>query len=286
MFKLVCFFVYLAFALVWIILLCAGGTRYQGWIRPLTRKEYFFKELFPVGMAFLAVTRYSYSSLRDRKRISDAKIIWGDKYGEYYFRVNVAEKYTYVLTFLMITPLLGVIGEPFLMVFGVAGAVLGYLYADRKITQIIARREDDIERDFADMVSKMALLINAGMITREAWEEISDTGEGTLYDEMRRSVSDMRNGEPEIDCYISFGNRCGIGSVKKFTSMLVQNISKGNRELVEFLKAESSVCWEEKKHYVRRQGEKATSKLLIPLLMIMAGIFIMILVPIVTNLGM
>ena len=286
MFKFACFIVYLVFAVIWTILLLSGSVRYRNWVKALPRKEYILKDIFPVGLAFLALIKYSYTSVMDRKRISDAKIIWGEKYGEFFYRVNMAEKFTYVLTLLMLTPLLGVISDPFMMVFGVAAAVIGYLYADRKITQIIAKREDDIERDFADMVSKMALLINAGMITREAWEEISDTGEGTLYEEMRRSVTDMRNGEPEIDCYISFGNRCGVGSVKKFTSMLVQNISKGNRELVEFLKAESAVCWEEKKHYVRRQGEKVSSKLLIPLLMIMMGIFVMILVPIVTNMGM
>ena len=211
--------------------------------------------------------------------------MWGERYGEYYYRVNMAEKATYVLTFLMLTPLLGVIGEPLYMLFGVGAAVIGYLYADRKISQVVSKREDEINRDFADMVSKMALLINAGMITREAWAEIAETGEGALYGEMRRAMVDMRNGEPEIDCYIAFGNRCDIPMVKKFTSMLVQNISKGNRELVEFLKAESAVCWEEKKHYVRRQGEKVSSQLLIPLLMIMAGIFIMILIPMVSGLG-
>lgn len=36
---------------------------------------------------------------------------------------------------------------------------------------------------------------------------------------------------------------------------------------------------------VKRQGEKAANKLMIPLGMILVGIFIIILVPIVSNLG-
>lgn len=283
--KLFCFAVYVVFALIWIILLLVGGSRYGRYVKPLSKKEYPLKGLYPVGFQFFDWIHFSVDSPRNRKRIGEAKIIWGEKYGEYYYRVNLAEKYTFVVTFVMLTPLLGVIGSPALMLVGVAAAVVGYLYSDRKISQTIAAREDEITRDFADMVSKMALLINAGMITREAWEEISETGSGTLYDEMRRAVVDMRNGESEIDAYIAFGTRCGLQTVKKFTSMLVQNISKGNRELVEFLRAEAAVFWEEKKHYVRRQGEKATSKLLIPLMMIMAGIFIMILIPMVTKMG-
>lgn len=285
MLKLICFIVYVVLALFWLLLLFRGSTKHKDDIAPLSVKEYYIKPLLPVGFAFLDLIRYSYNTPKDRKGLNDAKIIWGEKNGESYYRVNMAEKCTYVLTFVMLTPLLGVIGEPFLIVFGVAAAVVGYLYVDRKITQIISKREDDISRDFADMVTKMALLINAGMITREAWEEISETGEGAMYDDMRKAVVDIRNGTSEIDAYISFGNRCGVDTVKKFTSMLVQNLAKGNRELVEFLKEESAVSWEEKKHYVKRQGEKATSKLLIPLMMIMAGIFVMILIPMVSNLG-
>ena len=67
--------------------------------------------------------------------------------------------------------------------------------------------------------------------------------------------------------------------------MLVQNLEKGNKELVDFLKNESAVCWEEKKHIVKRQGEAAANKLMIPLGMILVGIFVMILVPIVSNIG-
>ena len=95
----------------------------------------------------------------------------------------------------------------------------------------------------------------------------------------------MNNGVSEIDAYLNFGNRCGVQSVKKFTSMLCQNLTKGNKELVDFLKAESAISWEEKKHYVKRKGEEASNKMMIPLGMILVGVFIMILVPVLGNMG-
>jgi len=67
--------------------------------------------------------------------------------------------------------------------------------------------------------------------------------------------------------------------------MLCQNLTKGNKELVDFLKAESALSWEEKKHYVKRKGEAASNKMMIPLGLILVGVFVMILVPVMGNLG-
>jgi tight adherence protein C len=60
---------------------------------------------------------------------------------------------------------------------------------------------------------------------------------------------------------------------------------KGNRELVDFLKLSATDSWEEKKQLVKQKGEKASTKLMIPIGMILIGIMIMILVPILSNLG-
>lgn len=282
----VCLILYFALSAVWIMLLLAGSRRYKEMIEPLDPKKYMLKSLYPVGFQILDLLRYSYNSKFDILRLNQSKIVFGERFGEYYFRINMAEKVTYASLCVVIAPLLGpMVGEPLFCFFGLAAAVGTYYYADTKITDIIKVREDDISRDFADMVSKMALLINAGMITREAWESIAETGQGTLYDEMRATVIDMRNGTPEVDAYIAFGSRCGVPLVKKFTSMLAQNLSKGNKELVAFLKTETVVSWEEKKHFVRRKGEAAANKLMLPLGLILVGIFIMILVPVLGNMG-
>lgn len=278
--------VYFVLSALWILLLLSGSKKYEAMIEPLDPSKYMLKSLYPVGFQILDLIHYSYNTNLDKIRLAQSKIVFGERFGEYYYRINMAEKVTYAALFITVTPLLGpLFGEPLLCIFGIVCAAVMYYYADTKITDIIKARENDIGRDFADMVSKMALLINAGMITREAWENIAETGEGAMYDEMRVAVNDMRNGASEIDAYIGFGNRCGVPLVKKFISMLVQNLSKGNKELVDFLKAESTVCWEEKKHIVRRQGEEAANKLMLPLGLILVGIFVMILVPIVSKMG-
>lgn len=282
----ICILIYFVLMILWIVLLFVGSKKYQEMITPLDSKKYMLKAFYGVGFEILDLVHYSYDTPMDIKRKAQAKIVYGEKYGEYYYCVNVAEKYTYVASCLVLTPLLGpMFGNPLLMLFGVFAAGVLWYYADTKITDIIQDREVSITKDFCDVVSKMALLINAGMITREAWQSISTTGSGVLYKEMVTTGLDMQNGMSEIDAYIAFGNRCGVPFVKKFISMLVQNLEKGNKELVEFLKRESAVCWEEKKHIVKRQGEAAANKLMIPLGMILVGIFVMILVPITSKMG-
>lgn len=278
--------IYAVLSLFWVILIISSGKKYDSLIEPLSSKEHPLKKLYPIGFEFLRLIKYKYNSNYDRKRITQSMIVFGEKYGEYYYRINTAEKFTYFLMCATVSPILGpIVGEAYFSLFGLfAGGVMFY-YADTKITDVIKKREDEIGRDFADVVSKMALLINAGMITRDAWEKISENGKGTLYDEMRSSVSLMNNGYAETDAYIEFANRCGVPYIKKFVSMLVQNISKGNSELVNFLRTEGAVCWEEKKHIVKRQGEAASNKLMIPLGMILVGVFIMILVPVLANLN-
>lgn len=277
---------YAILMIFWIALLFINGKKAQAMLAPLDQKKYALKAIYPVGFNLLELIHYSYNTSLDKTRLAQAKIVYGEKYGEYYYRINVIEKVSYAYSSIVIAPLIGILfGNPILCLFGFFLAGVLFYYGDSKITDIIKEREVEITRDFCDMVSKMALLINAGMITREAWEQISVTGKGTLYDEMRNSLIEMQNGTSEIDAYIRFGNRCGVQLVNKFISMLVQNLSKGNKELVEFLKAETEVCWEEKKHLVKRQGESASSKLMLPMGLIFVGIFVMILVPIVSKIG-
>lgn len=277
---------YFLLVVIWVMLLSKGSKKYAMMIEPLDPKKDPLKIFYPLGFQILETMNYQYNSFQDKKRIGQAQIVYGERYGEYYYRVNMAEKFTYVATFVMISPILGpLVGNNLFCLFGLVAAGFMYYYADTKITDVIKARENDLSRDFADMVSKLALLINAGMITREAWEEIANTGEGTVYEEMRNAVDEMHNGVSEIDAYLNFGNRCGVQSVKKFTSMLCQNLTKGNKELVDFLKAETAISWEEKKHYVKRKGEAASNKMMIPLGMILIGVFVMILVPVLGNLG-
>ncbi|MBR4960940.1 MAG: type II secretion system F family protein [Clostridia bacterium] len=168
------------------------------------------------------------------------------------------------------------------LVIGIAAAavfaLLGYLPYDG-INSILQKRADSIERDFPRVVSKLALLTISGLELNQAWELVSASETGTVYQEMRRVIIDMNNNVPYVTAYTGFINRCDYGYTTKLATAIMQNMSKGNAEIVSLLHQMNTECWSEYKHAARRKGEMISTKLTIPTLLLFAGMLILVLVP-------
>lgn len=271
--------------LVWIFFYIKG-LKYNSMFDVLVEKDYPFKEIYGMGYAVLEMIRYGYKSKGDRKMRQQLDVLYGDKYSEYYLRVIHSQQITIAMTvFVLSFAFYGLSSEIMGLVVGFLFTGLSYYYFGTVTKKKIMKRSDELLNDFSEVVSKLALLTNAGMILKEAWQEVAYAGEGTIYTEMKKSIEEMNNGVSEVDAIYNFGTRCIIPEVKKFTSTIIQGLTKGNKELTAMLQEQSKETWRLKKQLVRRAGEKAASKLLIPICVMFVGILIMILVPIFTNLG-
>lgn len=270
---------------IWLVLFFTG-LKYASLFDALTEKEFPLKEIYFVGYAALELIHYSYKSKHDRKLRKELSVLFGEKYAEYYLRVIHAQEITMSLTLAILGfALYGVADDIAVLVVLLIFAGLAYYYFGTLTEKRILKRSEEMLRDFSNVVSKLALLTNAGMILREAWTEIAFSGETTIYREMQTSVEEMNNGISEIDAIFRFGKRCIIPEIKKFSSTIVQGLVKGNNELALMLQAQSREVWMLKKQDIHRQGEKAASRLLIPVVIMFVGILIMVIVPIFTNLG-
>lgn len=264
----------------------ATGMKYESLFQTLDENDYPLKEIYFVGYAVMETLHYQYKSKQDRKLRKELSILYGEKYAEYFVRVVYAQKVSLSFTLLtMAVPLYGMANDVMAALVVLLFAWAAYYYFGTLSAEKIDKRSEQMLNDFSDVVSKLALLTNAGMIMHEAWEEVAFTGDSEIYKEMQITVHQMNNGVSEIDALYNFGSRCVIPEIKKFTSTIVQGISKGNSELVAMLQEQSKEVWSLKKQRVRRQGEKAASKLLIPLMIMFVGILIMVIVPIFANLG-
>ena len=271
--------------LIWMVFFFAG-LKHSSLFDALEEKDYPFKEIYGLGYAVMLLIKYQYRSKHDRKLRKEISVLYGDKYADYYIRVIYSQKVTMGFTLLvMAVPLYGLANSMAAMLVMVMFAAVAYYYFGTVTEKKILKRSEEMLSDFSNVVSKLALLTNAGMIMREAWEEVAYTGESTLYKEMQKAVDEMNNGVSEVDALFNFGTRCIIPEIKKFTSTIIQGMIKGNSELIYMLQEQSKEVWAAKKQNVKRQGEKAASKLLIPILIMFVGILIMILIPIFTNLG-
>lgn len=262
------------------------GKKHNSMFDVLDEKDYPFKEVYGFGYAALETIKYNYKSKGDRKLRQELDVLYGNKYSEYYLRTIHSQQITIAATlFVLSFAFYGFTSEILALIVGFVFAGLSYYYFGTVTKKKILKRSDELLHDFSEVVSKLALLTNAGMILREAWQEVAFAGTSTIYTEMQTAVNEMNNGVSEIDAIFNFGSRCIIPEIKKFTSTIIQGVTKGNSELTAMLQEQSKEVWQLKKQLVRREGEKAASKLLIPICIMFIGILIMILVPIFTNLG-
>lgn len=253
----------------------------------LDEKDYPLKEIYFVGYEILNTIKYSYRTKGDRKLRKEIEIIFGEKYADYYLRVVHAQKITIGFTMVVLAvPLYGLARDITALFIMLLFAFTAYYYFGTVTSEKIMKRSEEMMNDFSEVISKLALLTNAGMIFREAWTEVAYTGDTALYQEMQNAVDEMNNGYADVDAMYRFGNRCIVPEIKKFTSTIVQGMIKGNSELTIMLQQQSKEVWNLKRQNIKRQGEKAASKLMIPIMLMFVGILVMILIPIFTNIGM
>lgn len=267
-------------------LLYLNGLRYGSMFDSLDDKEFRLKSLYGMGYGILQMIHYKYKSKGDRKLRQQLEVLYGEKYCEYYLRVIHSQQLSMAITvFVLSFAVYGLSSEIAAFVIMLMFSGVAYYYFGTLTSKKLLARSEQLLHDFSEVVSKLALLTNAGMILKEAWQEVAFAGEGIIYSEMRTTVSEMNNGVAEIDAIYNFGMRCMIPEVKKFASTVMQGMEKGSGDLSIMLTEQSKEVWQMKKQLVRREGERASSKLLFPLCIMFIGILIMILVPIFTNLG-
>lgn len=162
--------------------------------------------------------------------------------------------------------------------------LMGYVPFSR-LKERTEKRTESIERDFANCVSKMALLVSAGMEVPKAWDLTSASGDTALFVEMRRVTNELNNNISPNVAYSNFINRCNTKYTTKLATIIMQNITKGNAEIAAMFRQVSAESWSEKKHKARRIGENMSGTLLIPTLMTFAGILVLVLVPIFSSMS-
>ncbi len=142
-------------------------------------------------------------------------------------------------------------------------------------------RLEEMMRDYPQIIYTFSLYIGAGMTVKNAWKRIVQEhgAERYAYAEMKRTHLEMMNGISEIECYEAFGRRCNIRCYHRMGLLFSQNVRKGTKGLMAVLEREASEAYEERKNRVRQEGEKAGTKLLMPMFLMLVVVLVIIIVP-------
>lgn len=170
-------------------------------------------------------------------------------------------------------------------IFSVVTGIIVYIYIGKKMDESLNERKEELESDYASLVSKMMILQCSGMSLQGAWDKILNDYEMNhetkkiLYKEMKFAREKMRNGYSEGQAYLEFGRRCGTHSYIKFSSLLEQNVKKGTKGLKAVLDDEVAEAFEIRKSIAKKRGDKAGTKLLIPMIIMLMISMMVIMIP-------
>jgi hypothetical protein len=183
-----------------------------------------------------------------------------------------------------------------IILLGAAAAATIYLGEKKKKADEAKKRTKELKRDYSEMIHKLALLMGAGMTVRMAWEHIVNeyrdrlasgkTKRKYVYEEMSYTLYQMGSGISEINAYGEFGTRCDTKEYLKFSSLIVQNLKKGSRELVNLLELEAIDAFEERKNQAKKYGEEAGTKMLLPMVGMLVVVMGIIMFPALISFSM
>lgn len=169
----------------------------------------------------------------------------------------------------------------YVMFLGVMLSVF-LIYREREEKKkMYLKRQEELIRSYPVMVSKLNMLLGTGMTIRNAWERIVDSSdsEAAVYEEMNKTLVEMRGGISEGEAYERFGKRCELTTYMKLGALLSQNLRKGSKGIADILKVESIQAFENRKSLAKQRGEEAGTKLLMPMMGMLAVVLIMVMVP-------
>lgn len=172
---------------------------------------------------------------------------------------------------------------------GVIMSFAVWLLADKELEKQMKKRKEQMLFDYPEIINKFTLLVNAGMTVKQAWNKIAEDynmkftqkkgKKRFAYEEMLITVNELKLGQPENSAYEQYGRRIGLIPYIKFSSLISQNLKKGNKGFTDLLMTEAVESFEERKEVAKRLGEEAGTKLLIPMMLMLIIVLLIIMIP-------
>lgn len=179
--------------------------------------------------------------------------------------------------------------RPFWLLLTFAAAAGVFFGQDRDLKKSVDRRNRQMLLDYPDLVSRVSLLLRAGMSVRGAFFKIAGeymnqrneycSETRYAYDELLVACRNMQSGMPEAEAYAQFGRRCGLSVYLRFSALLTQNLRKGNSRLLSRLSLEAAEAMEQHRAAVIAIGAEAGTKVLLPMVLLLIVVLIVLLAP-------
>jgi hypothetical protein len=175
-----------------------------------------------------------------------------------------------------------------LLLLALIGAAASFVLKDKELKKEMEVRRFQMLYDYPQFVSHLVLYMGAGMTVRNIMQKLTTSyskekekggKKSFLYEEILRGNREIAAGTSEAVVYEHIGIRCGMQQYTRLFTLLSQNLKKGNSELLSLLQEESKKAFEERMDKVRKAGEEAGTKLLLPMVIMLVIVMVIIMIP-------
>lgn len=163
-------------------------------------------------------------------------------------------------------------------------------YKKRNDQKIIEKEKKEILINiYPKFITKLLLYLETGLTVRNALSRIANDyrvsvenglyKNNILYDKLYELKVKLDNGANEEKVYENISHELDDRKYNRFFNMIIQNFKNGSKELSKILELEAYDSLQEKKNNIKKLGEEASTKLIMPLLLELMIIMAVIIVP-------
>ena len=175
-------------------------------------------------------------------------------------------------------------------VLGILAAILLEARDKEKEKEIKQRRLRLLEIDYTQIITKILLYVSSGMTIRNSMIRLADGYQNNIvnneqlekraaYEELVVVKNKLSSGYSEIKAYEEMAKNINLRTYTRFLNIIIQSIKNGNKDLKNILNMEVQDALYERKQNAKKLGEEAATKLVLPLMMMLAIIMVVIMVP-------
>lgn len=175
----------------------------------------------------------------------------------------------------------------------IIGAVLALILPVALVSDLhkkVKLREQNIMLELPELLNSIVLLVGAGETVQRAIIRCVESRKGNyshpLYKELFIMTTEWEGGYSFQQAFENFSKRCAVQEVSLFTTTVLLNYRRGGADFVLSLRDLSRMLWEKRKAVSRTRGERASSKLVFPMVLIFLIVIVLVGTPAIMMLKM
>ena len=172
--------------------------------------------------------------------------------------------------------------------FFLGSMVLVFLYSSRyeKLKRQLRKKKASFERELPSVTLQLILLLNAGLVTDAAFEELLSRNrekDSPLYQSLNRLKQEVNEQNLSFsEEWLLFARKTGMRDLIRIASVISDNAEHGN-ELAGKLEREREQLWNSRISFAKAEAGKADTKLCFPLVLLLVSLVVLASAPAFMN---